>query len=139
MVLEGTGALVAGGGSGLGEATARTLAAAGARVAIADLNEDNARRVAGELDGIATTADVTVEEQVQTAVDAAVGAFGEIRLAVSCAGIGWAQRVVTKEGAAPLGPFDQVVRVNLIGTYNVLRMAAAAMASNEPDEGGERG
>jgi NAD(P)-dependent dehydrogenase (short-subunit alcohol dehydrogenase family) len=135
MELDGIGALVAGGASGLGEATARELAARGARVTIADLNEERGRPLADELGGAFAPADVTDEEQVGAAVDAA----GEIRLAVSCAGIGWAERTVKKNGPAALQPFETVVRVNLIGTWNVLRLSAAAMAGNDPDEDGERG
>ena len=141
MDLQGTGAIVAGGASGLGAATARALTEAGARVAIADLDGDKAQALAGELGGgaVAFAADVTDEQQVAAAVDGALEAFGGLRVAVSCAGIGWAQRTVGRDGAAPLMPFETVVRVNLIGTFNVLRLAAAAMASNEPDAGGERG
>jgi NAD(P)-dependent dehydrogenase (short-subunit alcohol dehydrogenase family) len=135
MNLDGAGALVAGGASGLGAATARALAERGARVAIADLNEDAANELAEELGGKAFKADVTNEDEVKAAVDGA----GEIRLAVSCAGIGWAERTVGKQGPANLQPFETVVRVNLIGTFNVLRISAAAMAGNEPDENGERG
>jgi 3-hydroxyacyl-CoA dehydrogenase / 3-hydroxy-2-methylbutyryl-CoA dehydrogenase len=135
MELNGIGALVAGGASGLGEATARELARRGARIAIADMNEERGAAIAGELGGTFVQADVTDEEQVQAAVEAA----GDLRLAVSCAGIGWAERTVGKEGPAALQPFETVVRVNLIGTFNVLRLAAAAMARNEPDAGGERG
>ncbi|HLM08280.1 MAG TPA: SDR family NAD(P)-dependent oxidoreductase [Thermoleophilaceae bacterium] len=135
MQLDGIGALVAGGASGLGEATARALAARRARVAIADLNEEKGEALAAELDATFAKADVTDEAQIQAAVDAA----GELRLAVSCAGIGWAERTVGRNGPAALEPFETVVRVNLIGTFNVLRLAAAAMAGNEPDEGGERG
>jgi len=139
--LDGAGAIVAGGASGLGAATARLLAQNGARVAIADLNEENAQALADELGGpaVAFKADVTNEEEVQAAVAGAVETFGELRVAVSCAGIGWAERTVSKRGPAQLQPFETVVRVNLIGTFNVLRLAAAAMAGNEPDEGGERG
>ena len=141
MRLDGAGALVAGGASGLGAATARALAKRGARVAIADLNGEAAEALAEELGGpaFACRTDVTDEQDVERAVAAAVDAFGELRFAVSCAGIGWAQRVVGKEGAAQLQPFETVVRVNLIGTFNVLRLAAAAMAQNEPDDEGERG
>ena len=135
MDLDGIGALVAGGASGLGEATARELTARGARVTIADLNEEGGRALADELGGGFARADVTDEEQVRAAVEAA----GEIRLAVSCAGIGWAERTVKKDGPAALQPFETLVRVNLIGTFNVLRLSAAAMADNEPDAGGERG
>jgi NAD(P)-dependent dehydrogenase (short-subunit alcohol dehydrogenase family) len=139
MMLEGTGAIVAGGASGLGAATARLLAANGARVAIADLNEEAAQALAEELGGVGFRADVTDEDAVQAAVAGAVDAFGELRVAVSCAGIGWAERVVGRNGPAQLQPFETVVRVNLIGTFNVLRLAAAAMAQNEPDGEGERG
>src|SRR5919202_6782831 len=141
MKLNGIGALVAGGASGLGEATARALVERGARVAIADLNEQRANGLAGEL-GDATVAfrcDVTSEADVEGAVAGAVEALGELRLTVSCAGIGWAERTVSSRGPAQLEPFETVLRVNLIGTFNVLRLAAAAMAANEPDDGGERG
>ena len=137
MELNGAGALVAGGASGLGEATARQLAARGACVTIADLNEERGTALADELGGAASfvRADVTDEQQVGAAVEAA----GALRLAVSCAGIGWAERTVKKDGPAALAPFETVVRVNLIGTFNVLRLAAAAMAASEPDSEGERG
>jgi 3-hydroxyacyl-CoA dehydrogenase/3-hydroxy-2-methylbutyryl-CoA dehydrogenase len=139
MELQGTGALVAGGASGLGAATARLLAENGARVAIADLDGDKAQALADELGGVGFKADVTNEDEVGAAVDGAVEALGGIRFAVSCAGIGWAERTVGKNGPAQLQPFETVIRVNLIGTFNVLRLAAAAMAQNEPDDGGERG
>ncbi len=135
MELNGIGALVVGGASGLGEATARELDARGARVTIADLNEERGGALAGELGGAFAAADVTNEEQVAAAVEAA----GDIRFAVNCAGIGWAERTVKKDGPAALQPFETVVRVNLIGTFNVLRLAAAAMADNEPNDDGERG
>jgi NAD(P)-dependent dehydrogenase (short-subunit alcohol dehydrogenase family) len=132
---EGIGALVAGGASGLGEATARELAARGARVTIADLNEERGAALASELGGRFVEADVTDEAQVQAAVEAA----GELRLAVSCAGIGWAERTVKRDGPAALAPFETLVRVNLIGTFNVLRLSAAAMAASQPNPEGERG
>ena len=135
MVLDDIGALVAGGASGLGEATARELAARGARVTLADLNEERGEALAGELGGTFVKADVADEAQIAAAVEQA----GELRLAVSCAGIGWAERTVKKDGPAALEPFETVVRVNLIGTFNVLRLTAAAMTGNEPDGGGERG
>jgi NAD(P)-dependent dehydrogenase (short-subunit alcohol dehydrogenase family) len=134
-VTEGIGALVAGGASGLGEATARALRARGARVTIADLNAERGAALASQLGGEFVEADVTDEAQMQAAVEAA----GELRLAVSCAGIGWAERTVKRDGPAALAPFETVVRVNLIGTFNVLRLAAASMAANEPDPEGERG
>jgi NAD(P)-dependent dehydrogenase (short-subunit alcohol dehydrogenase family) len=139
MDLRDAGAIVAGGASGLGAATARALAERGAHVAIADLNEDSANALADEIGGVAFKADVTNEGEVEAAVAGTVEAFGGLRLAVSCAGIGWAERTVGKNGPANLQPFEPVIRVNLIGTFNVLRMAAAAMASNEPAEDGERG
>src|SRR4051812_18316442 len=139
MELRGASVLVAGGASGLGAAAARELGDRGARVAIVDLNEEAATDRAREPDGIAFGADVTAEDEVKAAVDGAVEAFGGLRFAVSCAGIGWAERVVGKDGPAKLRPFETVVRVNLIGTFNVLRLVAAAMAQNEPGEDGERG
>jgi NAD(P)-dependent dehydrogenase (short-subunit alcohol dehydrogenase family) len=135
MELDEIGALVAGGASGLGEATARELAARGARVTVADLNEERGGALASELGGAFVKADVTDEPQVQGAVEAVDG----LRLAVSCAGIGWAERTVKRDGPAALQPFETVVRVNLIGTFNVLRLSAAAMAAGNPDAEGERG
>jgi NAD(P)-dependent dehydrogenase (short-subunit alcohol dehydrogenase family) len=132
---EGIGALVTGGASGLGEATARALVARGVRVTIADLNAERGDELASELGGAFVEADVTDEAQVRAAVEAA----GELRLAVSCAGIGWAERTVKRDGPAALAPFETVVRVNLIGTFNVLRLAAASMSANEPDPECERG
>ena len=126
---------MAGGASGLGEATARELAARGARVTIADLDEERGAALAEEIGGGFAKADVTDESQLR----AAVGRAGELRLAVSCAGIGWAERTVKRDGPAALAPFEAVVRVNLVGTFNVLRLVAAAMAANEPDADGERG
>ncbi len=141
MNLDGTGALVTGGASGLGAATAAALKERGARVAIVDLDGDRATALAGDLGQgcVAQQADVTVESEVERAVAAALESLGELRFTVSCAGIGWAERVVGRQGPAQLQPFETVVRVNLIGTFNVLRFAAAAMAQNERDQGGERG
>ena len=154
MRLEGVGALVAGGASGLGAATARALVERGARVAVVDRDGERATELAGQLGAggsaaggpgsaapaaVGFEADVTDAEQVEAAVRGAVGALGELRFLASCAGVGWAERTVGREGAAALEPFETVVRVNLIGTFNVLRLVAAAMATNEPDEGEERG
>jgi NAD(P)-dependent dehydrogenase (short-subunit alcohol dehydrogenase family) len=141
MQIEGSAALVAGGASGLGEATARRLHAGGAHVVIADLNEERGRALAGELGERASfvRTDVTDAEGVQTAVSAAAGHAAPLRIAVSCAGIGWAGRVVGKRGAHALEPFDTVIRVNLIGTFNVMRLAAAVMVESSPTEAGERG
>ena len=141
MKLEGAGALVAGGASGLGAATVRELAGRGARVAVVDLDGERAEALASEVGSgcVSFHADVTSEAEVEAAVAGAVDAVGPLTVTVSCAGIGWAEKVVGREGPAKLQPFETVVRVNLIGTYNVLRLAAAAMAGNDPDPGGERG
>jgi NAD(P)-dependent dehydrogenase (short-subunit alcohol dehydrogenase family) len=119
----------------------REVVGRGGKAAIFDRDGDKARALAAELGDVAAAfeGDVTDEAQVQAAVDGAVEAFGELRLVVGCAGIGWAEKTVGKEGAANLQPFETVVRVNLIGMYNVLRLGAAAMNTNEPDAGGERG
>ncbi len=141
MRLEGVGAFVSGGASGLGEATARLLVEHGARVAIADLADERAEALARELGDSACWfhADVTDEDGLAAALAGARGALGEIRLAVGCAGISWGERTVSRRGPAQLQPFENVVRVNLIGMFNVLRLAAAAMDENEPGEDGERG
>jgi NAD(P)-dependent dehydrogenase (short-subunit alcohol dehydrogenase family) len=135
MHIEGSRALVAGGASGLGAATARRLQAAGAEVTIADLNAEGGEALAGELGARFVACDVTRPEEVEAAVLAAEG----LRIAVCCAGIGWAEKVAGKRGPHAFDPFEAVVRVNLIGSFNVLRLAAAAMLANQPDEGGERG
>jgi NAD(P)-dependent dehydrogenase (short-subunit alcohol dehydrogenase family) len=141
MKIDGIGAFVSGGASGLGEATVRALVERGARVAIADVNDEKADALAAELGdaALAIHCDVTSEDDVQSAVDTAVEAFGELRLAVGCAGVGWPEKVVSKRGPHQLLPFETVVRVNLIGMFNVLRLTAAAMNGNEPDAEGERG
>jgi NAD(P)-dependent dehydrogenase (short-subunit alcohol dehydrogenase family) len=138
MHIEGVNALVAGGASGLGAATARALHEAGANVTIADLNPERGKALAEELGAGFAEADVTNAEQVEAAVKAAAGDAG-LHISVSCAGIGWAEKVAGSRGAHALEPFDTVIRVNLIGTFNVLRLAAAAMLANEPDDQGERG
>jgi NAD(P)-dependent dehydrogenase (short-subunit alcohol dehydrogenase family) len=141
MDINGIAAFVSGGASGLGEATTRALVERGARVAIADVNDDKADALATELGdaAIAVHCDVTSEDETQAAVAAAVDAFGELRLAVGCAGVGWAEKTVSKRGPHQLLPFETVVRVNLVGMFNVLRLTAAAMNDNEPREDGERG
>jgi NAD(P)-dependent dehydrogenase (short-subunit alcohol dehydrogenase family) len=142
MQVEGKGILVADGASGLDEASAQTLAAAGANVVIADLNAAKGEALAAELGGTASfvEADVTDEAAVAAAVDQAAAAGKDgLRVSVCCAGIGWAERVAHKGGPHNLELFSKVVKVNLIGTFNVLRLSAATMSENEPDEGGERG
>jgi NAD(P)-dependent dehydrogenase (short-subunit alcohol dehydrogenase family) len=139
--VEGAVALVTGGASGLGEATVGALLRRGARVAIVDRDGDRAKALAERTGqrARAYVADVTDGGEVGRAVEAARSDLGELRVAVLCAGIAWAQRTVGRSGPADLAAFETVVRVNLIGTYNALRLVAASMAGNEPDSGGERG
>jgi NAD(P)-dependent dehydrogenase (short-subunit alcohol dehydrogenase family) len=138
MQIEGMNALVAGGASGLGAATARRLHEAGANVTIADLNPERGAALAEELGAGFVTADVTDAEQVAAAVEAAAGEDG-LRISVCCAGIGWAEKVAGGRGPHGFEPFETVIRVNLLGTFNVMRLAANAMLANTPDGGGERG
>ena len=141
MRLKNASVLIAGGASGLGAAVARTLHDAGATVVIADLNTDKGEALAAELRERASfvEANVMEPEPVQAAVDAAANADGGLRISVCCAGIGWAERTAGKRGPHDLEIFHNVIKVNLIGTFNVLRLAAAAMLDNDPDDGGERG
>jgi NAD(P)-dependent dehydrogenase (short-subunit alcohol dehydrogenase family) len=142
MQIQGIGAVVTGGGSGLGEATARLLAAKGARVAILDLGRSKGAEVAKSIggDAIFCEADVASEEQVTAALDRAQGEFGGIHAAVNCAGIGTAGRTVDKNGKPfDLKLFELTLRVNLVGTFNVIRLAAARMSQNEPNADDERG
>jgi NAD(P)-dependent dehydrogenase (short-subunit alcohol dehydrogenase family) len=139
MDVKGIAALVTGGGSGLGAATAEALAAAGARVLAMDLREDAAAEVAARIGGGSAAGDVADPEAVEAALDAAA-ALGPLRLVVNCAGIAPPARVVGRNGPHDLALFERVVRVNLIGTFNVMRLAAARMAALEPvGEDGERG
>jgi len=141
MRIKDARALVAGGASGLGEATARALHAAGAEVVIADLNADKGAALAQELGERArfVAANVTNAEEVEAAVAAAADGPGGLRVSVCCAGIGWAEKTAGRHGPHAREPFEGVIAVNLVGTFNVLRLAAAAMLANEPDAGGERG
>jgi 3-hydroxyacyl-CoA dehydrogenase/3-hydroxy-2-methylbutyryl-CoA dehydrogenase len=141
MNLQAAGALVSGGASGLGEATVRRLHAEGAHVVIADLNDEKGEELAGELGERASFVHCNVTEavDVEAAVATAAKAPNGLRVTVGCAGIGWAQRVAGKQGPHPLDLFRNVVEVNLIGMFNLLRLAATSMTANEPDEGGERG
>jgi NAD(P)-dependent dehydrogenase (short-subunit alcohol dehydrogenase family) len=139
MKLSGSVALVTGGASGLGAATARRLVADGARVVIVDRDEARGQALAGELGAVFAPADVTDPGQVEAAV-AAAEALGPLRIAVSCAGVGWPSRTLDRTGKPhDLDLFKKIIDVNLIGTFNVLRLAAAAIARSEPLAHGERG
>jgi NAD(P)-dependent dehydrogenase (short-subunit alcohol dehydrogenase family) len=140
MELHGQAAIVTGGGSGLGAATAEALAKAGARVAVVDLNEAAAQSVAARIGGIALSCDVSNESAATDAVAAARAAHGPARVLVNCAGIGTPGRVVGRDGPLDLNIFSRVIHVNLIGTFNMLRLVAAEMSTNAPlDEDSERG
>jgi NAD(P)-dependent dehydrogenase (short-subunit alcohol dehydrogenase family) len=134
MLARGRTFLVAGGGSGLGAATTRTLEEAGANVVVADLRGKGAGTNARFVE-----ADVTDEGSVKDAIDAALRAFGGLHGAINCAGVASAEKVLGREGSHSLATFSKVVEVNLVGTFNVIRLAAEVMARNEPTEGGERG
>ncbi|MDG2049059.1 MAG: SDR family NAD(P)-dependent oxidoreductase [Myxococcota bacterium] len=140
MELEGASVLVTGGASGIGAASARRLAVLGAKPVICDLNEEKGKAIAEELSGTFVKTDVSDESQVQAAVEAAQ-ALGPLRALVNAAGLGSASRTVNREGKPfPLEQFEFVIRVNLIGTFNCLRLAAAAMSQQEPmDADGQRG
>jgi NAD(P)-dependent dehydrogenase (short-subunit alcohol dehydrogenase family) len=141
MDLNGSSAVVSGGASGLGEATARDLAAHGAKVVVADLNEEKGKALAGEIGGVFVSTDVSDEQQVQAAVDAAVATGVPLRAIVNSAGIGWASRTVGRDGSPhDLATYKKVIEVNLIGTFNLMRIGAAAIAKTDPvDEDGLRG
>ena len=140
MNIHGQAALVTGGGSGLGEATARELARQGARVAILDLALEKAKAVAAEIGGIALHCNVADPDSMQAAIEQAAAVHGPARILMQIAGIGSARRVVGKDGqAAPLEDFARVIQVNLIGTYNAARLFSAACARLAPLEDGERG
>lgn len=141
MELNGTSAIVTGGASGLGEATARKLAQAGAHVVVADLNEEAGKKIAEEIGGVFAKTNVTDPDSVQAAVSAAVESGKPLRVAVSCAGIGWAERTINRQGAPHgLETWEKVIAVNLTGTFNTMRIASAAIAKTEPaDSDGQRG
>ena len=138
MVIEDSTAIVVGGASGLGEATVRALHERGAKVTIADVNAEKGAELAGELGLEFVSCDVREEGQVEAAV-AAAAAGGPLRIAICCAGTGWAQKVASSKGPHPLLPFETIISINLIGTFNVLRYAAQAMIATDPLEDGERG
>ncbi len=139
MEIARSSALVAGGASGLGEATVRELHGRGALVTIADVNAEKGQALAAELGARFLACDVREETQVQDAVAAAADAPGGLRIAVCCAGTGWAQKVAGSKGPHPLLPFETIIQINLIGTFNVLRLSATAMIGLEAREDGERG
>ena len=138
MRLSGVAAIVTGGGSGLGRATAEALAARGARVAVFDLNPAAAEEAARAIGGVALIGDVADEASASAAIRKAEGAHGAARVLVNCAGIGVAKRVLGRDGPQSLPDFEKVIRVNLIGSFNMIRLAAAGMSALEPVEG-ERG
>jgi NAD(P)-dependent dehydrogenase (short-subunit alcohol dehydrogenase family) len=128
-------AIVTGGASGLGGACTRMICAAGGKAIVVDVNQDAGTAIAAETGAMFVKADVSDA----AAIEAVVKQAGRVDILINCAGIGVSQRVISKDGAAPLADFERVIRVNLIGTYNCIRVAAAAMATNAVDEGGERG
>ena len=138
MELKDTPVLITGGASGLGEATAERLAAQGAKVAILDVNTERAEAVATRIGGIAVHCDVTSEQSAQDAIAIAREKHGVARVLVNCAGIGTGKRVVGKSGPMPLEDFTRVINLNLIGTFNMTRLAAADMIASDP-VGEERG
>jgi len=139
MQLKDQAAIVTGGASGLGAATARRLAKEGAKVTVCDLNAKLAETVAAEIGGVAVTCDVADAASAEAAIAAAAKAHGPARVLINCAGIGVAKRVVGREGPMPLADFERVIRVNLIGSFNMLRLATTEMSKLAPLAGGERG
>lgn len=139
MELQDQAAIVTGAGSGLGQATARMLGAAGVRVACLDMNQEAARATADEIGGLALACNITDADATHTALTRARDAHGAARIVVNCAGIAPAQKVLSRKGLMPLDDFRKGVEVNLIGTFNVLRLAAADMAELDPLSTGERG
>ena len=139
MQVQGQAAIVTGGGSGLGAGTARVLAAAGAKVALFDVNEEGAQKVAAEIGGIAVPCDVSDSASAEAAIATAREVHGPARILVNCAGIAPAERIVGRNGPMPLDNFRKVIEVNLIGTFNMMRLAAADMQGMDPLEDGERG
>ena len=138
MEIKGKVFIVTGGASGLGEGTARMLAEHGGQVVVADLQADPGQKVAGEIGGRFVRCDVSQEADAQAAVAAAVG-LGKLVGLVNCAGIALGIKTVGKEGAHPLASFTKTINVNLIGSFNMIRLAAEAMSKNEPEPTGERG
>ncbi|GAA3028804.1 SDR family oxidoreductase [Gordonia defluvii] len=142
MDIKGASAIVTGGASGIGAASARRLANRGAKVVIADLKAEDGEKIAAEIGGTFVAVDVTDTGQIEAAINAAVE-LGPLRAVVNSAGIGWAQRTIGKDGefasAHNLDLYKKVIAINLIGTFDMVRLAATAMSRNEPNENGERG
>ncbi|WP_157018699.1 3-hydroxyacyl-CoA dehydrogenase [Mesorhizobium xinjiangense] len=136
---SGQVAIVTGGGSGLGEATARALAAKGAKVAIFDVGMDKAEKVAADIGGIAVKCDVSSADNAEAAIAEVADKLGEPRILVNCAGIAIAMKTTGKDGAHPLDLYKKVIEVNLVGTFNMIRLFAVRCETSEPLEGGERG
>jgi NAD(P)-dependent dehydrogenase (short-subunit alcohol dehydrogenase family) len=139
MDIKGQAAIVTGGASGLGAATARMLAQAGAKVTVLDVNAKAAAEVAIDISGIAIDCDVTNAEATEKAIAKAAADHGPARIVINCAGVGPAKRIVGRDGPMPLEEFSKVISINLIGTFNVMRLAAAKMQNLEPMQDGERG
>lgn len=139
MKFEGSAALVTGGGSGLGAGTARALAALGVSVAVLDVNRDAAAELAKEIGGTAVHCDVADAQSAEAAVAAARGAQGPARILVNCAGVGTPGKAIGRDGPMPLEDFQRVININLVGTFNLIRLAVADMQSLDPMEDGERG
>nr|WP_297399349.1 SDR family NAD(P)-dependent oxidoreductase [uncultured Marinobacter sp.] len=139
MEFQHVAAIVTGGASGLGEGAARALAAAGCKVAILDVQQALGERVATEIGGMFVHCDVTSADSAEAAINAAREAHGPCGIAVNCAGIATASKILGRDGVMPLENFSKVIQVNLIGTFNILRLAAADMARREPNADGERG
>ncbi|MGE0417345.1 MAG: SDR family NAD(P)-dependent oxidoreductase [Acetobacteraceae bacterium] len=139
MNLQGQAAVITGGASGLGAATATLLAARGCRVAVLDINEAAAKAAAGKIGGIGIGCDVADAGSGEAAMAAAREAHGPVRILVNCAGVGTAGRIVGRDGPLALAAFERVIRINLIGTFNMLRLAAADMSAADPLEDNERG
>ena len=140
MQIKNNAVLISGGGSGMGAETARQMASQGARVAILYINLEAAQAVATEIGGIALACDITSAEETSQAIEQAADKYGAARICINCAGIGPAKRIVGREGPMPLEDFNRVIQVNLVGTFNLMRLAAAGMTTADPlGESGERG
>lgn len=139
MNIQGLPAVITGGASGLGEGAARLLAEAGAKVTILDVQLDRAEQVAKEIGGLALSCDVTSAEGTEAAMNQAMEAHGPCAIALNCAGIGTPAKILGKEGPLSLDFYSKVIQVNLVGSFNVMRLAAAQMQNREPNEDGERG